>query len=473
MSVCKCGWYAILMAVFFFSCKKSFLEVTDKTVLLKQAYVKDLTSTQDYLNGIYINLVSDYAYGTKLPYAEIIADNMKPVNGGRYLMTEYMWTQQANSTSGKSNSNELWRKLYRIIRDCSFVSECADKYKNENESSARSIKGQALGIRALMHFVLVNTFAQSYNFTNDGSHPGIPYITTSDLESKETRQTVAEVYQGIEDDLKSAISLLSQSDIKTEVFNYQAAKGLLARAYLFSGEFSSAKEMATQVLSSVPLLIEGYPEKLYTREETEALFRLPPIVSEEDNYYGIFTGYYASPKWEMAYWATDDIAKILQESADDKRANWVSRSPDGWVITKFPTGATGLFPVVEGDHYQVLLRSSEMCLIASESCAHLGQLDSARIYLQKIRSRANPSVSPMPIDQGKPALLDSIYKERRKELAFDGLRMFDLLRWKQGVNRSDANSDMAKSLSYPNNKAIAPIPQQEVELSGFSQNPGY
>jgi starch-binding outer membrane protein, SusD/RagB family len=112
-----------------------------------------------------------------------------------------------------------------------------------------------------------------------------------------------------------------------------------------------------------------------------------------------------------------------------------------------------------------------MYLTAAESYAHLSNTDSARYYLDAIRIRANSSAASSMATG--PALLDSIYKERRKELAFEGTRMFDLLRWKKGVNRPDETNPAFKTLSYPNNKAIAPVPTVDVEVSGMSQNPGY
>jgi hypothetical protein len=70
-------------------------------------------------------------------------------------------------------------------------------------------------------------------------------------------------------------------------------------------------------------------------------------------------------------------------------------------------------------------------------------------------------------------LLDLIYKERRKELAFESLRMYDLQRWKKGVNRIDVMAGSPANLPYPSNKAIAPIPLSDVKLAGLTQNQDY
>lgn len=459
----------IIIQCLLISCKNSFLEVIDKTVLLKQGYVKDLNSTEEYLNGIYVNMATKYVDGLTFPYSEIIADNIKPF-GSMIPVSVYKWEQQVNSPA--DNLNTQWYNYYGMIRDCNFVIERADKYHDEDSDKADNLKGQALAIRAMLHFSLVNMFAQPYSFTAEGSHEGIPYIKSSDIESQpRTRDNVAQVYSMIIEDLKSTLQLLSRHDLKRERMNYLSASALLARVYIFKGEYKLAKDISLLVLMDQPIMTVGYPQNLYTKDDPESLFRIPPGASGTDNYYAIFMGYYASPNGLLSYVATGDIAELLTANLNDKRSMWVNKTPDGWIITKFPEAATGLFPLPNGDHYQTLFRSSEMSLIASEAYFNLHQEDSARFFLDAIRRRANPMLTA--ISASGDALKDSIFIERRKELAFEGLRMFDLLRWKRGVKRLDSDDVTARELTYPNDKAIAPLPKQDVDLSGLKQNPSY
>jgi hypothetical protein len=112
-----------------------------------------------------------------------------------------------------------------------------------------------------------------------------------------------------------------------------------------------------------------------------------------------------------------------------------------------------------------------MYLTAAECYARLNNQDSARFYLNAIQKRANSTITG-PLVTGE-ALLDSIFKERRKEFAFEGLRMFDLLRWGKNVVRIDAVGTTAKNLTFPSNKAIAPIPGLDVTILGLIQNDEY
>lgn len=455
------------------SCKKDFLEVVDKTVLLKEGYVVDLETTAHFMTGVYLSLASNYVSGAALPYPEIQADNMKPL-GGFYFSVAYNWSFKNVEGEGFGDPVALWRQYYSLIRSCNYVIEKAEEYKDQNINKSNDIRGQALAIRAMMHFVLVNMFAQSYNYSPDGSHLGVPYIKSSDIQTPVSRQTVSEDYAEMIEDLNNAIQLLPSSAINKEVMNFQAAKALLSRVYLFKEDYSNAKNIALQILNDIPIMsATDYPSKLYTLDDSEAIFWMRPDNSDEDGYYAVFIGFHGSIAGNGQYLASDDIVQSLKEDSNDKRSAWVTQVFGVyWLITKFPTAVTGTFPLgPDGDYYQTLFRSSELCLTAAESYAKINMEDSARYYIDQIRLRANPTLAN--ITATSTALLDSIYKERRKEMCFDGLRMWDLQRWKKGVFRSDPNDPSVQMLTYPNDKAVAALPKVDVELGGLPQNPGY
>ncbi len=458
---------SVMMVSLNVSCKKGFLEVADKTVLLKEAYVIDLETTNHYLNGIYLGIASKYADGFTLTIPEFSADNIRTntFNDPGYGFGPIAYWKQTPELSGV-----MWSTLYGYIRDCSFVIEKAANYETQNPARAKDIMGQALAIRAWMHFILVNAYAQSYNYTPAASHPGIPYIVISDIEPKVSRQTVAEVYKGIIKDLNQSLELLPASATTKEKISRNATLALLARAYLFKGEYMSAINYARAVMKNVPLMTGGYPENLYTPAESEAIFQISNKATPTSYFYPNIVFY---AKVLDAYYATGDIATLLKADPADKRSNWVVLQDGKWLINKFPamsndpsTGNPNY-----GDYFQTLLRSSEMALTAAESYAQLQQQESARFYLDAIRLRANPALAQSTLSG--PALLEAIYTERRKEMCFDGLRMFDLLRWKRGVSRSDPNYPTAKTLLYPSDKAIFPIPKEDVEVGGLEQNAGY
>jgi starch-binding outer membrane protein, SusD/RagB family len=473
----------ILVLVSTISCKKDFLDVPDKTVLVRQAYVTDLKTLGDYLNGVYIELSTQFYTGNTHIYGDLIADNIKS-NSNNYLGTPYAWAQAADEDGSSVfgprsvNANGIWSSGYKLARDCNFVIEEVDKYRSENPAKADAYKGQAYALRAFAHFLMVNVFAQSYNFSPGATHPGIPYITNSDYRIKVNRLTVAEVYDRVIEDFKNAIQLLPAGVIDSRYMNLAASKALLARTYLFKEDYQSAKNLAREIASQYPLLTKAndYPFGLFKQlpvTKSESLFQLvpadPAVPTSGGNYPTTFAGLYY--KNLNLLWASSDIGKILTENMQDARSAWVTKAGADYNVTKYPVDVIPGFALSTLSYYETLVRSSEMFLTAAESYAKLNNEDSARFYLNGIRLRANPSA--IAVSASGTALMDSIQKERRKELAFEGLRMFDMQRWKKSIDRTDPGFPTAKTLTYPNNKAIAPIPGHDVRLAGLPQNPGY
>lgn len=120
----------------------------------------------------------------------------------------------------------------------------------------------------------------------------------------------------------------------------------------------------------------------------------------------------------------------------------------------------------------VLMRFSDVLLMAAELGA-----PNAQTYLNMVRNRVNqPSV---------PATLDNIKKERRYELAFEGVRYYDLLRWHDQQEITNNQTDIQiynnrvpakKTITYrPVTGGFLQIPKSEIELSGgiLTQNPGW
>lgn len=465
----------IILSIVIFSCKKSFIETPPEGIITRQEYVKDLATMREYLNGIYAQL-GDKVYFSLSPfYGDLASDNIKPANGFSFYNPHYSWTQIATEdiASGSNppdvNMNSYWTAHYKAIRMCNFVIEDVAKYRSENAVVADDLKGQAFAIRALLHHSLVNVFAQPPAFTVDASHQGIPYVVSTDYTEPLTRQPVAEFYIHLIEDLDNAIQLIDPSHTSRVFMTKDGARALLARVFLFKGDWISAKNIARQVCNSVPLMSGAdYPSKLFTSDESEALFQIPPY---DGQYSTRFPSFFY--RQLMSFVSTSDLGMLLQENPNDNRKSWVELSGGNYNVTKFPAGVVPGIGNPNNAYYLTVLRSSEMYLTAAEAYAKLGGMeDSARYFLDAIRIRADGSLLPS-VATGT-ALVDSIAKERRKELSFEGLRTFDLLRTKTGIIRTDSDVPAnAKTLPFPSSKAISPIHAVDVAYYHLDQNPGY
>ncbi|WP_316789318.1 RagB/SusD family nutrient uptake outer membrane protein [Pedobacter frigoris] len=462
--------FIVTICLFIVSCGKDFLNVPVASTIIKQDYVKDLQTNQEFLNGIYYTLSTQLGSPSAL-YADIVADNINPSAGFsveqvQYL-THYNWQQNADDkTSSFSNMNHLSYSLYGVIASLNFSIESSIKFRSENAEKADLIRGQALTLRALSYSYLLNFFAQPYSYTADASHLGVAIQISDDWRVlPKQRSTVKEVYDYIIKDLNAAILLMPPIKGSTLFVNKYAAAGLLSRVLLAKGDYSNARKYARMVAEVMPLMTVNYPSKLFTLQETEAIFQIP----QNERSPILFASFYL--RTNVLYRPSADMVSLLNESATDLRASWVTKVGNDWTVTKFPQSANSKITIPSVSYYPTILRSSEMYLIAAESYAQLNNTDSARFYLDAIRKRADATA--IGTTASGNVLLEAIYKERRKELAFEGHRMFDLLRWKKGVIRTNPLNVQYTELPYPSNMAIAPIPLKDVQLAGMEQNPGY
>jgi hypothetical protein len=137
--------------------------------------------------------------------------------------------------------------------------------------------------------------------------------------------------------------------------------------------------------------------------------------------------------------------------------------------------------------FWILSRLSEMYLNYAEASFYLGQEETARQWLNKVRNRAGITTG---LTETGAALEKRIRNERQVELCFEGHRYYDVRRWKiaevtqsqpagQVIITRAANGtksylykDLEQRIFKPGNYLL-PIPKTEIERTGLPQNPGY
>ncbi|RYZ00003.1 MAG: RagB/SusD family nutrient uptake outer membrane protein [Chitinophagaceae bacterium] len=108
------------------------------------------------------------------------------------------------------------------------------------------------------------------------------------------------------------------------------------------------------------------------------------------------------------------------------------------------------------------LRFADVLLMAAEANLQAGNAPKALTYVNMVRQRSATAL---------PALgtvtMNDIVRERQLELAFEGFRYVDLVRWGLAVQELGA-------LGFQANKhELLPIPDYDRRTGGLSQNPGY
>ncbi len=458
------------VAIIFGSCKKSYLEKAPADQVLSDQELSTVAGLKDALNGTYASLRAYQLFGRDFPViGDLQADNtfIETKNSGRYL-AQYNYSVVVNDAV----AGEMWNNAYNAIMRANRILET-----KLTGSDVDRVKAEAYGIRALLYFKLVNIYAKP--FTDDQNALGVPIVTKYDPFLFPARNTVKEVYSQIVSDLTAAIPLAPAYTSSVRLSKY-ALEGLLARIYLYMGDNANAKTAALDVInnSGFSLVSSGSFQSYWanpasTTDKVETLFEVDADVINNngfDDLGGIYIdGYqdiYASSQLVALYAATD-IRKTLLIPGNAKNGAAAT------LVNKYSNAQNA-----DKDNLKVL-RLSEVYLIAAESSLPGNEAD-AKTYLNALVAQRDPA--KVYVSTGA-ALLDDIITERRKELAFEGDRFYDLNRLKLPVARSAnggailaGTGNVNLNVAYSSTKRLAPIPQGETTVNmniAGQQNPGY
>ena len=254
-----------LLAITCWSCN-NWLSVSPKSQTKEDDMFESEEGFKNVLTGIYTGMCDKELYGAALTYGAI------DVLGGYY---EIGWSQTSNiyysisqydyeSTTSLNVIDPMWNKLYNLIANVNIILRNVDAHSDVFiEDNYRICKGEALALRAFLHFDLLRLFGQSY--ATGANTEAIPYVENLDLQITPL-SSVEDVLDNIIRDLEEAVSLMENDPIATgeatNLFlgnrqlhlNYYGAKALLARAYLYKGNKPNALQNAQDVIES-----EKYP----------------------------------------------------------------------------------------------------------------------------------------------------------------------------------------------------------------------
>ena len=121
----------------------------------------------------------------------------------------------------------------------------------------------------------------------------------------------------------------------------------------------------------------------------------------------------------------------------------------------------------------VLCRWAEVILNRAEAEARSGKDAEALADVNVIRSRAGIPAFASATDHGYDNAFQIVMDERRMELAWEGHRLFDMIRNKLDMNRQYAGAQPFEVVPYDREHLQYPIPNNEWTVSGIEQNPGY
>ncbi|MBV7531400.1 RagB/SusD family nutrient uptake outer membrane protein [Chitinophaga sp. sic0106] len=459
------------------SCKK-WLEVEPATQVRETEQFSTARGFKDALYGAYTTAAQRSLYGEELTFGamEIMSqgyDNTTKVDHARLRYATYDYTNIAV----QNTINTAWNQMYSAVAQLNLILKNVDAQKTVfSGSDYNLVKGEALGMRAMLHFDLLRLFAPAPASKADAH--GIPYMKLFTVQPQ-AKQTVQEVIKNCLADLKEAETLLSvypQQDSITSPagsttdnflsyrqnhFNYWAVKALIARISLYNNDKPTALKYALEVINSKNFRFITTPE-VNTAEATlnrtatfEHIFSLyvSNLKTATDLYFKMSPGQNANTKYTISDVRRKEVFEITKGNSTDIRyattALW--NTSNGIV---FPSK---LWQVDEtGENYKKripLIKLSEMYYIAAEAAPTAAE--GAGYLNTVIRARTIPQLATN-IDQA--TLTNEIYKEYRKDFLCEGQLFFYYKRLNQSKITGALNSSITDA------QYVWPMPNQEIEF---------
>ena len=393
----------------------------------------------------------------------VASDETFPSRGGNYTRIN---TFQVNPNQG--DINNLWQVVYSGVHRCNDVIENVPNISDPAIEDERDrIMGEAYFLRAY-HF---------WHLTRWWGKIPLPLQTTQSTEGLDIpREELSVVYDQIISDLEEAERLLPADVDNRARASKAAARALMARVFLFrnqENDYANALEKTSLILDDdAYALVSGVDfGKIFRVGEqntAETIFEISvrPNVQLEDQ--GLDGELVPAPGNRGRIRPEQKILDAFAENPEDLRIPVTLDTVPDTTTVFINKWIVGPIDQVENRRLQdpnvVLLRLADVILMHAECLNELGQTQEAIPFLNQIRARAGlESTTAVSQEEVRQAIMD----ERFLELAFEGIRWFDLVRWGIAVQEVEELEDP--------DRILWPIPVREIDLNPnlLPQNPSY
>ncbi|MFZ2341240.1 MAG: RagB/SusD family nutrient uptake outer membrane protein [Bacteroidales bacterium] len=486
---------SILLTPFLFTAYgcEDFLQKDPQGELTQEDFPVSQSDALLATNAVYSS-IREWAYNSGgFPITDIMSDDAHKgsnPNDQRPTVDPY---DKFTFTTAQDGLDRWWSTLYQGIKHANVVITKVPSIEMDAALRDRYV-AEARFLRGLFYFDLVRAWG------------GVPMITELNPSLKVARSTKEEIYTLIISDLQFAVTnLTDKSDLETGDIGRAtsgAARSLLAKAYLFQGDFVNAEKYALEVINSDEYDLE--PVFANASSNTgehgmESVFEVGALEVEGagGNQYANTQGVRGSPN---RGWGFNRPSFDLRNSfePDDPRLNAtiinLGETLDGVLILGDGTTPDETFDefnnlievecynqkvwypgtntITQYGHNRRLIRYADVLLMAAEALNENDKPAEALVYLNQVRERAregNPAILPDITETNKELLRDIILNERRHELALEGHRFWDLIR----TGKAPA---VLGQLGFVTGKhELLPIPQNEIDISQGTliQNPDW
>ncbi|MCB6974425.1 MULTISPECIES: RagB/SusD family nutrient uptake outer membrane protein [Butyricimonas] len=441
-----------LGVILFCSCGK-FLEEFSQDL----AYAESCADLDEILIGngymeqpLYFAEASVYSSGY-YPYIHVMDDDVTltlfgskidVINPVTLYKNFYDWSDQLtiNPESGEEWEDKDWEKIYSHIGYLNVILAHVEKFTNDSIEIRDRIEGEARFLRGAYYYLLTNLYASPYVKETATRDMGVPLNLTEDIEDKYyTRNTMAECYQVIVEDLKVAAEKLK--GVKQSMFyraNELAARILLSRVYLYMEEWQLALEECQKAMALDGVMLIDL--NTFTGEERQYMLDAsnPEIIFTQG--YSATSTFYKDIDWYTicSFACSEELISLYNyyniQGIRDLRMDVFFEAYDDELYKIVKVG--------DGKVYDCfVIRSAELYLNKAEAEAMLNKAEAVSTIKTLLSKRFEEGRIPAIDELQGGKLISFIRDERRRELCFEAHRWFDLRRY-------------AVSSKYPERKSI-------------------
>ncbi len=521
-------FYSLILITFFTlgGCQKSFLDTTPEgTVPMNDFYKTDAQAVGAVMASYDIlQSLNAQDWNSLWMVKTLMSDEAYTGGGQRGDQPNY---EEINEFRfGPSNPIISWdfQFSYQGIYRANLVIQNV----KPDDAVKKSVIAEAKTLRAYYYFDLVTLWG------------GVPLITTpaaSPADYDQPRAAAADVWKQIEKDLTEAIPDLPLKSQQADAARISKgfAQALLGKAYLYQKNYADAAKQFQAVIDSHEYsLIPNFADRLKVQNEfgSESLFEISYAntkgydwgtfqwgfngrVTESDVHWqlcgprgggwfdggstGLIAGwgflYPDSSMYKAFVNSNDTVRRKVTIMNEQELISYGGKLRNADVGNTFPWECVGLIRLKYGPYvsetgapvgelnYGTNLRVMEyddVLLMAAEAYNQSGDDVEALKYINLVRERAKlPDLSVTG-----PALFAAIKNERRLELAYEGVRFQDLVRWGDAskvlanqwkeIPRGDGTYLTVPNAGFKSYNVLLPIPEQEMKVNPkMTQNPGY
>ena len=508
------------------ACKKNFLEREPLDGYSESSLWGSDKDALAAINGCY----KDWESGLHLIYLDCGSDN---------AYNPYPWEGYTVLGSGNLTPNDVGdqRWSYTVVQKCNWFLAGVEQAKMDDKLRAR-LKGEARFLRAYQYFILTQLY---------GDVPLITANITPAEANKSTRTPKAEVVKFIMDELTAIVPDLPASYTGSDVgrITSGAALALKARMALFTKQYDVCITACNDIVKTGTYkLYPVYGDLFRIQHKNNSEIILDVQYKENDV---PFESLGVMPPGSAGGWCSIDPLQALVDAYEMKNGKTIDDATSGYdednpYTNRDPRlAATVIYPgaMYNGSYYNpineassdyyapygnsksgylvrkfttdlndyadmwnvglniIAIRYAEVLLSLAEAKIELNQLDNTMYdALDAVRTRAGMPVVDRAVYNSQTKLRELVRRERRVELAMEGLRWFDIQRWEIGdkvmkgtvygarlgnVDATTGKLTLGKDRILVEQRTfdikknyLWPIPQSERDINpGLTQNPLY